>query len=76
MALPGRQPTSHRKTGDEIGVDCELEVFDMRCTACGALQSEQLDADLSWRQQMVDVSCVSCGRVGTMAKAPTARKVA
>lgn len=72
----GSIETSHRNTGDAIGNDCQLEDFDMRCTACGTLQTEPFDADLPWRAQMRDVTCLECGRCGTMSKAPTARKVA
>lgn len=74
MALPGRQPTSHRKTGDEIGVDGEVEDVDLRC-ACGHSQTEPLDADGPLRAQMAEVSCRGCGRVGQMARAPKTAEV-
>lgn len=72
----GSIETSHRKTGDDIGNDCELEDVHMRCTSCGALQTERLDADAPLRSQMADVTCLFCGRIGQMSRAPKMSRVA
>ena len=64
---------TRRVSGFSAGVDGEVEDFDMRCQACGTLQTEPLDAETSWQAQIVDVTCLWCGRVGTMARAPKAK---
>lgn len=67
--MPVGQPTYHRKSGDAIGYDAEVESMQLRCS-CGHVQAELLASDLPWRGQVAGVTCSDCGLVGAMAREP------
>lgn len=61
--------TTHRRIGDAIGCDSELEPVRLRC-ACGHHQTESLASDEPLRAQAAGVTCSRCGQLGAMALAP------
>ena len=60
----------HRRVGAKLGYDVDVEDVHMRCSACGALQTEPMASDEPLRHQMASVVCNHCSRIGTMARAP------
>lgn len=54
------------------GIEGEVEHLTMRCTSCGAEQTQAVDANATVRQVLAEAECLFCRRVGAMQRAKRA----
>lgn len=65
MARSHDRSPIHLRTGAALGYEGEVDETVLRCD-CGTLQTEVLDSWTSAKKAIAGVTCLFCGRVGTM----------
>ncbi len=62
----GRNTAHRRKVGEALGFHGDVIKAKLRCHACQETQSEDIDASMTAREAVKDVTCGNCGRFGLM----------
>jgi hypothetical protein len=59
----------HRKVGAALGIEGAIVHVKVVCSACSTKQTEPVDLKLPVRAQVMQSSCLFCGRFATLKRA-------